>query len=323
MNTPHTSFLMRAWLAVATSLLVLLLLVPRGAGAAIVSRSPALAYDSTLNVTWVTNASLFETLALGVGGAVSLAEDVYQNDPYVESLPSEYSGPRTVLGYPPHTHLYELESVVFVGAVPVPYPDFRRDPATPRVNFNWFAARAFVNYLNDTSYLGHNDWRLPKMLDGACVVGVNSGSNNCEGGPWNEVQSLYQSLGAQPGTGFFGLSDLSDYRKFTGGLGQRDYWLSDQIERFVPVFDAQGNIIGQTFAPNEFPNALVAGNALDGDTFSADKRFRFFGAMILRDGDTLPTTDNLGGNPSPVPLPAPWTLLAAPAGLLGWRARRA
>lgn len=315
---------MRGWLAVATGLLLLLLLVPRGAGAAIISRSPALAYDSTLNVTWITDASLFDTLALGVGGAVSLAEDVYQNDPYVESLPSEHSGPRTVPGHPPGAYLYELESVVSVGGVDVPYPDFRREPAPQRVSLNWFAAQAFVNYLNDTSYLGHDDWRLPRMLDGACVVGVNVAGSNCEGGPWNEVQSLYQSLGAQPGIGFAGLSDPRDYRLFSGGLGQRDYWLEDEIEAYVGVTDGQGNLLGFSFMPGGYRNALVAGNASDGDTFSADKRFRFFGAMILRDGDTLPTTDNLGGNPSPVPLPAPWTLLAtAGACLFALRTRRA
>lgn len=107
-------------------------------------------------------------MALGVGGAVSLAEDVYQNDPYVESLPSEHSGPRTVPGHPPGAYLYELESVASVGGVDPPYPDFKRAPALQGVSFNWFAAQAFVNHLKDTFYLRHDDWRLPRMLDGAC-----------------------------------------------------------------------------------------------------------------------------------------------------------
>ncbi|MBX9607422.1 MAG: DUF1566 domain-containing protein [Gammaproteobacteria bacterium] len=302
---------------VAVALLAAPFLMSTEGHAAIVARAPGLAYDSTLNVTWATDAQLFDTLAASMGGNLALARAIYRNHSRVVNLPNQYSPPLTVLGLPGMHPVYTLVGQVqLVNGTVVPFPDFTVTPSPGRrVEFNWFAAQAFVNYLNGIDYLGHDDWRLPKMLDGGCVIGVNAGANSCAGGPWNEVQSLYASLGLREGISLSSSAGHNEaYGLFSGRFGDNVYWLQDEIERMQPHFDESGAFLGLTVDTGNFASALLALEAMgagtiDGDTFAGDKRSKYARLMILRDGDSAPVTEAIGGNP--VPLPAPVALFAS------------
>lgn len=285
------------------------------ANAAIISRAPGLVYDSTLNVTWATDANLFETLAARMGGRLPLAQAIYRDHSRVPTLPSLHTSGlvRTPQGLQP---VYDLvQEVTLQNGTVLPYPDFTLtvSPAL-RVNFNWFAAKAFVDYVNGIGYLGYNDWRLPRMLDGACVIFVNTAVNQCPGGPWNEVQSLYGSLGQQEDIPLFSSGGHNAaYELFSRGFATKHYWLGDEIERVDGVLDESKQLIGFVIDAGNFSSALLALEAFglpsaDGDTFAKDKRNFFAGLVILRDGDTAPGTDATGGNPMSVP---------APLGLMG------
>lgn len=310
MHTPHALLRRFASTLIATALLVVVLCTPPKAAAAIVSRSPGMAYDSTLNVTWATDGRLFDTLAAGMGGSLELAEAIYTNDPFVLSAPNLDTTLRAVPGVVGLRHAYLLRESGRVGREELPFPDFQSDPRLRRAALNWYGAQAFVNYLNDTRYLGYQDWRLPQMISGACVRGVNIVGSDCAGGPWNEVQSLYRSLGGQEDLPLHIPSGHNEaYELFSGRVGDGTYWLRDEMETAIYEVDEFGNFLGLSFMAGNFASALLADNGSDGDTFIGDKLSRFAQVMILRDGDSAPVTDAIGGNP--VPLPAPIALLAS------------
>lgn len=320
MNTFNLILRRHAAALAGAAIVITHLVAPPDADAAIVARAPGMAYDTTLNVTWATDASLFDTLAGTLGGNLALAQAIYQNDPFVLAKTDTHTQPLNLPGQPRNQSAYLLVQQATISGNVVPYPDYRlQSPPGGRVTFNWYGARALVNYLNDTDYLGHNDWRLPRMLDGGCVLGVNAIGASCAGGPWNEVQSLYLSLGMQEGVDLSTSIGHNDaYKLFSGGVGKRVNWLRDESETVVVESG------GLRFIENEFGWALAAlesSEGTDGDTAGKDKYSYYAGLMVLRDGDTAPATEGTG--PSPVPVPAPLALMAsAVAVLCGARARR-
>jgi hypothetical protein len=139
-----------------TSVLTLLLSV--SAKAELVSTAGGLGvYDSVHNVTWTSDGNLFATQAASYSGGssafvaavIAASGGVINDTPNTFDTPS-YSGSHTL-------------SVSDFNAWQYGY-----DPpnnVNPFGAMNWWGAKAWVNYLNETNYAGSNTWALPTTVD--------------------------------------------------------------------------------------------------------------------------------------------------------------
>lgn len=106
--------------------------------AALYNRGNGLIYDDVLNVTWLQDANLFKT-QLQQGRALS---DIIK----IWSVSDSYYGTRGV---------YASDFDTNTGAM------------------SWWGAKAWIASLNETDYLGFNDWRLPKVSYPSFPINVN------------------------------------------------------------------------------------------------------------------------------------------------------
>jgi hypothetical protein len=116
-----------------------------------------LVYSSVSNVTWTQDANLFKTLYDANNNLVNLITAV---------TPSYYDP------------AYGTQLIGDGGTI----DDF--DTATGRLS--WWGAKAFVNYLNNITYAGSNQWRLPTSN---AIIGYNGTAGNELG------QLFYSELG--------------------------------------------------------------------------------------------------------------------------------
>lgn len=100
-------------------------------------------YDSVSNVTWTANGSLFSTQLASNAGLVNtiIADWGGQAFPYPDSS----------------QHVLSASDFTTVSANGYP----------PAGTMTWWGALAWVNYLNDTAYGGHTNWRLPSTVSDA------------------------------------------------------------------------------------------------------------------------------------------------------------
>ena len=110
------------------------------ASAALVDAGNGLINDTDLNITWTQDAFLFKTQADQYPGGGSA---------FVDSVINSVNG--VIVDGTNHT---------------LSANDF--DLTTG--DLNWWAAKAFIGYLNATTYGGYNDWRLPNTVhpDASC-----------------------------------------------------------------------------------------------------------------------------------------------------------
>jgi hypothetical protein len=293
------------WAGVAT--------VATVANAAITTRGPDMAYDSQLNVTWLTDARLFDTLGAALGGTPTLMATLLREHPYVVESPSPYSELINVPGLG-RVNAYTLLATSFNGMVN--YTDFARDVFNQNTVSNWYGTQAFVNYLNAERYAGFNDWRLPRLLDGSCILGYNADRRCPLPAPddvYSEVQSLMLSLGYEPGQVLSRIHDPA-YKLFSG-LGNMDYlyWLDDEIDRLI------GGPGGAVVDYGNFAWALRSDGSLDGGTVAKDKWQTFSRMLILRDGDVVDSLPGGPGSGGSLPVPNTALLVMLAAGLAAWR----
>ena len=93
-----------------------------------------LVVDSSINVTWAADGNLFSTLATQSGNVSS----------FVNTVISDSGGQ--------------------VGAYTLTAADFHTG-AGQLGQMDWYAAVAWINYLNKTSYLGFSTWRMPTTVN--------------------------------------------------------------------------------------------------------------------------------------------------------------
>lgn len=112
--------------------------------AALVNAGNGLINDTDLNITWTQDGNLLRTLADNHAGLV-------------DQIIAANGG---VIRYASDTITHTLTA-----------SDFNVGINDARVN--WFGAQAWVGYLNNISYAGYSDWRLPATPAAAQFVGDN------------------------------------------------------------------------------------------------------------------------------------------------------
>jgi hypothetical protein len=131
----------------------------------------ALVYDNALNITWSADANLFQTMATG---NIKLIDDIISaNNGVIHDTANNFDN----------------------GSYTLSSQDFTSQPSFGGVK--WWAAQAFIAYLNSTNYQGYNDWRLPTTLqpDPSCSIqdGASSAGFLCTGSELGHM--YYKDLG--------------------------------------------------------------------------------------------------------------------------------
>lgn len=134
--------------------------------------------DTTLNVTWSANASLFGTIA-----------SLNNSTTFVNALINDSNG-QIVNG----SSTYTLTAA-----------DFNLTAGT----MDWYGAQAFINYLNKTNYMGYSDWRLPTTSSTATTSDTPPTSSS------EMAELFYGELGAVSGDAITDTHN-SNYSDFTG-----------------------------------------------------------------------------------------------------------
>jgi hypothetical protein len=158
-----------------------ILMGPVAASAQLISVDGGLGvYDSTNNVTWVSDGNLFATQSAATGNPVA----------FVQTIINDSSGviQTTNNGFP---RIHTLSA-----------SDFN----TTTGQMDWWGAQAWVNYLNTTSYGGSAQWALPTTVDADTSAGSPNGLPGSTNGIPNPPQSssqmarlFYGQLGQQTG----------------------------------------------------------------------------------------------------------------------------
>ena len=118
----------------------------------------ALVNDPTDKVTWLSDANLFATQAVGSGDPKAFVQAIIEaSGGVVRDTPNR-------LDTPPNSGKHALTM-----------SDFFHNGVIDG-HLTWFGARAWVNYLNVTDYEGYTNWRLPTTMDINSNVGFPNGA---------------------------------------------------------------------------------------------------------------------------------------------------
>lgn len=191
-------------------------LITMSAHAALVSTDGGLGvYDSTYNVTWTSNGNLMETQAANYSGGTSA---------FVAAMIADSGG---VINYASGVHTLSSS-------------DFDVHNGT----MSWWGARAWVNYLNATSYGGTNQWALPTTVDSVSNVG------NPDGAPGDPAQNssqlaelFYGSLGQVSGMSIVPVHN-SNYSLFSNFLGSPLLWSGTEYSAYPGIAWAYNSFYG-------------------------------------------------------------------------------
>lgn len=128
------------------TILVVSLIRPELSMAALIDNGNGLIYDETNNLTWLSDANLFLTMAKIDPELVP--KIIAANNGVVREYPNSYDG---------YTGTYNLIASEF---------------NTTTGQLNWMSAKAWVGYLNSISYKGSTDWRLPSATPASFGSGI-------------------------------------------------------------------------------------------------------------------------------------------------------
>jgi hypothetical protein len=135
-------------------------------------------YDTTNNVTWTSNANLFATQAASYSGGAAA---------FVSAVIADSGG---VIHDTPNT--YDPSGTYTLSA-----GDFNTSTGT----VDYWGARAWVNYLDATTYGGSNQWALPTTVDNNASAGYpNGGAGNPAQSSSQLAQLFYGGLGQVAGS---------------------------------------------------------------------------------------------------------------------------
>jgi hypothetical protein len=167
--------------------------------------------DTTQNLTWVSDANLFLTKA--------------QEDPnLVNAIVSNAAG--LFVGY-----TVSAEEFITTG--------------TYAGTMTWWAAEAWVHYLNVMNYEGYSNWRLPTTVRSLNSLGYPDGIGTNPSPSSSEMAHLfYTDLGQVAGS-FVG-SNPGPFRNVQGSDSNSTYWSGTNLEPynaflFIPFNGYQGN----------------------------------------------------------------------------------
>jgi hypothetical protein len=261
---------MKKLISKAALLLAAALALPTSANAVplVASASGNLVYDQDANLTWVKDMELFKTQAVSYTGGSG------GTSAFIDRIVADW-GSKTTPGNTPHT----LTAT----------DDFRKFSWT----MSWYGALAWVNYLNETSYEGYNDWRLP--TSDTCF-GYGGGSPGCNS---SEMGNLFINLlGDQVTTPVLTQTGDTDEQK-------ANLALFSNVGNFPALWSS---LEDQTYSTKAW--------YFDPSTGSQNSNFKDsnFRALALRDG-AVPVT-------SPIPEPETYALMLAGLALVGAAARR-
>jgi hypothetical protein len=243
--------------------------------------------DSSLNIAWTQDANLFKTQANSyAGGAAAFVTAVINaSGGIITDTPNSFDTPA-------NSGSYNLTA-----------GDFN----TSTGNMNWWGAQAWVNYLNNISYAGITNWRLPKVtpvngisfdhtlsFNGTTDRGFNSTAVNATASEMaylflNELGNLsaFNTAGvAQAGSGLINSGPFANFQS-------APYWSGAEFP-FTSTTD--------------FDHAWLFSNAngAQGSGFKNDNT-RFYALAV-----------------APVPVPgAVWLMGSAIVGLMGLNRKRA
>lgn len=172
-----------------------------------------LVYSSVSNVTWTKDGNLLGSLFASStdsdgNGNLDIIDAIIAVSPTISHTPSSF--------YPTGIHTITRNDFGYRSG----FNDFG--------TASWWGAMAYINYLNNISYGGSNQWRLPTLVDtglAGCNLafkdtdcGYNVATNDATQG--NELAELYGELG-------------SKYIFDKNGNSQQGYGLVDNNNLFI------------------------------------------------------------------------------------------
>ena len=227
-------------------------------------------YDDVNNVTWAADGNLFATQAASYSGGASayVAAVIAASGGVIQDTPN-----RNV-----PSGIYTLSALDFV------------TEGSSTGALRWWAAKAWVNYLNATNYAGSSLWALPTTVNADTSYGFpNGGVGNPSQSSSQMAQLFYGGLGQVPGSSITSTQN-SSYELFTN-LQPALYWSGTD-----------------TFAGSRFAWNFTAGNGDQSSYFKTSSRY----ALAVSPG-----------NISAVPEPSvAWLLGTGLLGVVGLRRRR-
>ena len=166
------------------------------AQASLFDRGNGLIYNDVTNTTWVSDANLFATQAAGNANLVT--DIIAANHGVIYDLPNVYD---TVA----NSGIYTLTNADF---------------GTDSVRMDWWAAQAWIGYLNKTSYAGYNNWALP-----ATPAATVTADFNQTGSQMGEL--YYNELGGEARKSI-STTHNANYNLFTN-IQSYEYWSSTEL----------------------------------------------------------------------------------------------
>ena len=242
--------------------------------------------DSTLNIAWTKDANLFKTQANSyAGGAAAFVTTVINaSGGIISDMPNS-------LDTPANSGSYNLTA-----------SDFN----TSTGNMNWWGAQAWVSYLNNISYAGLTNWRLPQVtpVNGSSFDHTLSYNGTTDRG-FNST--LVNATASELAHMFFDLGNLSAFN--TAGVAQAGSGLTNSgpFSNFQSAPYWTGTEFQFPTTTTDFQHAWLfsAGNGAQGSGPKNDNT-RFYGLAV-----------------APVPVPgAVWLMGSAIAGLMGLNRKR-
>ncbi|MEQ1561057.1 MAG: hypothetical protein ABL933_19265 [Methyloglobulus sp.] len=242
--------------------------------------------DSSLNIAWTQDANLFKTQANSyAGGAAAFVTAVINaSGGIISDKPNSFDTPA-------NSGSYNLTA-----------SDFN----TSTGNLNFWGAQAWVNYLNNISYAGLTNWRLPQVtpVNGNNFVHTLSYDGTTDRG-FNST--LVNGTASELGHMFFELGNLSAFNAAGEAQAGSGLTNSGPFSNFqsAPYWTGAEYAFGTT--TTDFQHAWLFSNA-NGAQGSGPKNdnTRFYALAV-----------------APVPLPgAVWLMGSAIAGLIGVTRKR-
>jgi len=195
------------FVALATAVALLLSVSVR---AELVSTAGGLGvYDTVNNVTWASDFNLMATQAANYPGGF----DAFVATIITTSGGVIYGAP-TMFDNVPYSGTYTLTAGVITDRRSL-LGDNRRD-FYPNGSMSWFAAQAWIKYLNYISYAGSNMWALPSTVDDPASLTDGRGSHPAASSS-QMAQLFLDGLGQNPSSGLK-ISHNSAYDLFSGAL---------------------------------------------------------------------------------------------------------